>query len=386
MSPRNVLLMGYFKNHIVGSKVELLKSMGYNVHAFEAGNYDLAEYIYYADSFYNYGNYNRPVSHNNWIYRYKNEIEEIIRNLGLIKEYKNMATIAMSLIEKIEPDIIWGVWGSGILSWLRTFRRVGFRGKIVWTANVIPNRIKNLNWSSENMLYKKWLHKMGGIILTGNRMQEFMQKEYPRSKNNKHLLLLDYLPKSWFAKKVDYLANNKEPHVVYLGAPERYGKKLDIVDTQLLEMANAGIHIHCAKPKDSSVSHTLIHYYEPFDDASFVNGEFGQFINQFDAAIVLYNYERYHPRFASTFPTRFIVALCGCTPIFLKKGLLLSCEEFVEGNGIGKAYENTLELKKMLMDVALMDRLRKSSKQNYNKFSSDSFVNRSFLKDFLDNL
>jgi hypothetical protein len=379
---KDILLVGYFISHIVGSKVELLKEMGYHVHALDLGNYSVTENIYCPDSLRTYSGLNHLNIYRKRIHLYANEVKEMMRNYNFINEEKQMYLMAHCIIEEIQPDIIWGVWGSGILKWLRIFYKVGYSGSMIWTANVLPNNISNFKWSTENILYKKWLHKMGKIILTGNRMLEFMQKEYPKTKYTNNLLLPDYLPQSWFAKKGDSFSSKQEYHVIYLGAPERYGKEIDRVDSYLLEMANGGIHVHCALPQVTSIEHPLIHFYDRFDDASFVNGEFGQFINQFDAAIVMYNYDGYHPRFASTFPTRFLVALCGCIPIFIKKGLLLTCEEFIENNGIGKAYDDIFELKKMLMNDDLMYSLRKRSQQNVTKFASNCFHNKDVLKQF----
>lgn len=382
MDNKNILLVGCFDNHIVGSKVELLKAMGYNVHALEVRNYQLTRQVYGPTSVHTFKECENKII---------SEIKEIARNFGVIDEGQKNSNIAKHLIEKIKPDIIWGIWGAGILKWLRTFRRIGFRGKMVLTINVFPNRIKLMKWSSEGVLYNKWLHKIDGLILTGRRMLEFIRQQYPKTEDTKYLLLPDYLPKSWFTKKVNVLTNNNEPHVVYLGSPERYGNVfswggIDNVDSHLLQIAENAIHVHCSKPRETIINHPLIHFYEPFSDVMFVNGEFGRFINQFDAAIVLYNRKGYHPRFASTFPTRFLVALCGCIPIFVKKGLLFECEEFIDINGIGKTYEDARELKNMLTDHTLIHKLRKKTEYNSTRFVSDNIVNITLLKGFFETL
>lgn len=163
-------------------------------------------------------------------------------------------------------------------------------------------------------------------------------------------------------------------------------EQIDLVDSALLEMADNGIHVHCSRPEEAAISHPLIHFYDRFDDVAFENGEFGQFIGQFNAAVVLYNYRKCHARFASTFPTRMLVALCGCIPIFVKKGLLLSCKELVERNGIGRTYENGAELYQMLMNCDLMWELRNNAKRNEIKFASDSANNKSLLSTFFQGL
>lgn len=378
MCRKNILLVGHFNNHIVGSKVELLKDMGYKVHALDTAGHVTIRDVYNPDSVYS----RREVGN-----RVTNEIKEFGRNLGLIAESQNNYNTVARLLEEIKIDLVWGVWGSGILKWLRTIRRVGFKGRIVWTANVFPNRLKYVKWSSEGMLYDNWLSKIDGLIVTTPRMAEFIRKCYPQTKTVKTLCLPDYFPVNWFARELGS-GGDGEPHVVYLGAPHRYGNswrwnKMDRVDNCLLEIAEHGIHVHCAEPEKCEVIHPLIHYYKPFGDMSFRNGEFGQFINQFDAAVVLYNLTGFHPRFSSTFPTRFLTALCGCIPIFVCKGLLLSCEEFIENSGIGKAYTDAAELKEVLMDSRFMDTCRGRAKNNAINFASDNPKNKSLLENFL---
>jgi len=140
---KNILLMGYYVSHVVGSKVELLKAMGYNVHALDVGNFDLTEDIYRPTSLHTYYNSNLLSMHNTRLLRYKNEMEDIGRSYEAIKEHEEVARIATRVMKEIEPDIIWGVWGDGVLKWLRAFRRNGFKDKMFWTANVFPNNINH---------------------------------------------------------------------------------------------------------------------------------------------------------------------------------------------------------------------------------------------------
>ncbi len=385
---KKVLLVGPFISHVVGSKVELLRNLGCIVHVFNVGRYDRAGSPYAVESFSSWALDNRT----GWRSRLsaiKENVLGSLRSYGCVPEREDVSAIVCELMQRIAPDIIWGLWGSRGLKWLRAFRRNGFKGKMVWTANVFPDRIAGHRWiglSEEGSLYRRWLHEVDGLILTNKRMLEYMKHAHPNSQNSRCLLMPDYLPTSWFDDTEKTFVESVNPHVGYLGAPERYIDMIDNVDSHLLELARSGIHVHCAKPAETLINHSHIHFYERFDDQSFLNGEFGRFIGRWDAAIVLYNFNGYHPRFASTFPTRFLVALCGRIPIFVKKGGLLSCEAFVEENGIGKCYSDADELKCILSDHDLMKQLRKNATNNARYFSSDCGTNYERMRDFLGTL
>lgn len=379
-----ILLIGYFCSHVVGSKVVLLKSMGYEVHAFDVADYDFVDNIYEADFFSSHNDTTLSGISRNLSWHVK--LRKSVRGLFFNKKGKSMQRTACRLVTTINPDIIWGVWGPKALKWLQTIRRNGYKGTIIWTANVMPNRLKKLGGSSEDMLYAKSLGLIDGLILTNKHMLEFTQQRYPKTKDSKVLLMPDFFPRCWYTRNLSVPNGNTVPKIVYLGAPERFGAEIDRVDNILLDLAENGINVYCARPKETSVEHPLINYYDHFDDISFVNGEFGQFINQFDAAVVMYNYEGSHPRFTSTYPTRLFSSLCGCIPVFIKEGLLTACEEFITTNGIGEVFTDGMNLKKILVNVDLMRMYRKNAAKNCERFISDNTNNVRLFHNFISNL
>ncbi|MCK4600890.1 MAG: hypothetical protein KAU28_00390, partial [Phycisphaerae bacterium] len=316
MSQKRVLLTGLSVSHIVGSKIEVLRLMGYSPHMLDIGGYGEGEQFYQPDSFHTYRSALNGAS-TPLLSRMIRRLKEAGRSPGLLSEEKDEADLARRVLADVRPEIIWGIWGSSALRWLRILRRVGFTGKTVWTANVFPNRVTRpglVKWSSEGSLYRNWLHRMDGLILTEGRMHRYMAREYCNTRPITKTCLPDFLPRSWFARTLGAPKHGVTHHVVYLGAPERYGGPMDRVDEDLLGLADSDVHVHCCQPKEASVAHDRICFYPRREDSSFTRGEFGQFLQQFDAVIVLYNLSGYHPRFASTFPTRFLTALCGCVP------------------------------------------------------------------------
>lgn len=281
-----ILLIGFFSSHVVGSKVELLKSMGCEVHAFDVDNYDFAGNIYCADFFYNHKD--SRLDSGFWDSSYSVKVKTFARSVLFNKEDEKILRIADRLIKMVDPDIVWGVWGPKALKWLKAVRQSGYVGKMLWTANVFPNRLKDLDGTSEDAMYRKWLHRIGGLVLTNKRMHEFMQLRYPRTRKSKILFMPDFFPRKWYARRVDVPTSTK-PRVIYLGAPERFGAEIDRIDDVLLDIAENGVSVWCARPKETAANHTLVKYYDRFDDLSFVNGDFGQFANHFDAAIVMYS-------------------------------------------------------------------------------------------------
>lgn len=379
-----ILLIGYFCSHVVGAKVVLLKSMGYEVHAFDVADHDFVDNIYGADFLSSHNDTTLSgISRN---LRWHEKLCKSVRGIFFNKKEMSMQRIACRLVTTVNPDIIWGVWGPKALKWLRIIRRNGYKGTIIWTANVMPSRLKKLESSSEDMLYRKSLDLIDGLILTNKHMLEFTQQRYPKTKDSKVLLMPDFFPRCWYARNLNVPNGNTGPKVVFLGAPERFGEEIDRVDDILLDLAENGINVYCARPKEMSVEHPLINYYDRFDDISFVNGEFAQFINQFDAAVVMYNYEGSHPRFESTYPTRLLISLCGCIPVFLKKGLLSASEEFITINDIGGVFTDGKNLKKILVNMDLMRMYRRNAARNRERFVSDNTNNVRLFRNFISNL
>lgn len=379
-----ILLIGYFCSHVLGSKVSLLKSMGYEVHAFDVADYDFVDNVYEADFFYSHNDTTLSGISGNLSWYEK--LRKLVRGLFFSKKEERMQRTACSLVTRVNPDIIWGVWGPKALKWLKAIRRNGYKGKIIWTANVMPNRLAKLESSSEDKLYRKSLGLIDGLILTNKHMLEFIQQRYPMTKDSNILLMPDFFPGCWYAGNLSVPDGNTVPKIVYLGAPERFGAEIDRVDDILLDLAENGINVYCARPKETSVEHPLINYYDRFDDMSFVNGEFGQFINQFNAAVVMYNYQGSHPRFTSTYPTRLFSSLCGRIPIFFKKGLLTACEEFITENGIGEVFTDGIDLKKTLVNEDLMKKYRRNAAKNSERFVSDNKNNAGLLGNFISDL
>ena len=386
---KRILVVGYFINHVVGSKVELCKRVGFQVHAADIANWDSIKEVYQPDSSHVFSHVEELRHRGGALGSWLREAREFARNLGFLRENAQARAFVNQVIAKTQPDIVWGVWGEGVLKWLRIFSRCGYRGHLIWTANVFPNGLTDggrLQCSAEGVLYRHWLRRLHGVIVTNERMRDFIQTNYPFIERQRFLSMPDFMPASWYANEFKGPREPGHYHVVYLGSPERYGKQIDEVNQEIRSIGDRGVHVHLARPKDGILNHPFVHYYEPFPDSSFLNGKFGQFLNQFDAAIICYNYQRFHPRFASTYPTRMLVSLCGGIPLFVRSGALLACEEFVAEHQIGKVYTTTQELRNFLENDTLMESLRAKARHNRENFASDSRTNLERLREYLSSL
>jgi hypothetical protein len=389
MRQKSILLIGYFNNHVVGSKVEICRSLGWRVHAADIANCQLVEKVYHPDSSFVFAEAADDWAKETRAQTFLRLATECARSLKLLREDSARSFFAKKVLAAARPDILWGVWGEGALTWLRVFVRCGYEGPLLWTANVFPNLFKSPDlppYWPEAVLYRRWLGRLHCIIVTNERMREYIKSRYPLISGRTFLQLPDFMPAKWYASVFTEPGGPRPPRVVYLGSPERYGHVIDEVDHEMKAIADQGIDVHLAKPKHGSIAHSHIHYYDPFPDTSFVSGSFGLFINSFDAAVVCYNYKGFHPRFASTYPTRMLTSLCGCIPVFVKSGPLSACEEFVDQNRIGKVYVDARELAHFLEDSLLMQRLRVSAKSNRVNFAGDSPANLNLLRQLLHGL
>lgn len=386
---KTILVVGQYINHVVGSKVELCKKMELRVAAFETDGWWSLRDVYKADSSYVFDSAPKAKKGTTRLASSLREVAEVGRSLGLVREEQGKDEFVRSVLAESRPDLVWGVWGEAALMWLRTILRVGYRGPVMWTANVFPNRITNLRrltFSAEGVLYWKWLRRMDAILTTNDRMGQYMTARYSAVKKSRLLNFPDFMPGAWYARDPQALQERSDPHVVFLGSPNRYGQRIDEVDSEIKEIAGQGVHVHLARPVGIAISSPFIHYYDMFPDISFKEGEFGQSLNQFDAAIVFYNFKGKHPRFSSTYPTRLVSSLCGCIPVFVKRGPLTACEELVEGKGIGTSYKDAGDLARQLKTRVLLESFRKAAKWNAERFACDNEVNIRALKGMIDEL
>lgn len=157
--------------------------------------------------------------------------------------------------------------------------------------------------------------------------------------------------------------NDGEPHIVFIGTPN-IRESWNNVESQIQEITKRKIHVHIAKTPYIQKRNSFLHFFSKFEEIDLITGSFADFLTQFDAGLVLYNFNKNakieKDRFNNVIPNRFLFNLTAGIPIFLPKGQLPSCEKIIEESRIGLIYANLDELEQKLKCFDFMQNLRKN--------------------------
>jgi hypothetical protein len=182
-------------------------------------------------------------------------------------------------------------------------------------------------------------------------MRAFVERRFPRVRS-RTIVAPDYLPRVFQGSDATHTTRElpQKPAVIFLGAPERYGGKLDSPDDQFLEIARAGIHVYSAQMSEKALASGFCHLYSRFTNEDVFRGKLAEYARNFDAALITYNISGRRERFRSTFPTRFFTALTAGIPIAVRGGVFDACESFVARFQNGFVYNSVEDLSAMLKD------------------------------------
>ncbi|MDD2889363.1 MAG: hypothetical protein PHE49_01815 [bacterium] len=310
---------------------------------------------------------------------YKGKIGRIyweLNNLGLIKGYKDIKDKMNRFIKKVNPDIIYCFFGSGIFNEMNMILEMKLGIPLIHNLLCYPVALSYQSVKRENRQYSKIINSISGRIYPAETMFNYVKGGINPNKGV-DIILMEYFSEKYFPhKRLPLLSSvNNEPHLIFLGRTDFSSNRLiDDIREHILEFVKAGIHIHLRAPATNLPQNKYIHIFPTFDSSRTFNGELSTFMTQFDGCLVLYNFvSRYcKDRFYNTLPSRFLFGMTTSIPIVLPEKSLISCEEMVKQYNIGLIYRDVDDLKEKLYDRTTMEILRKNALTNYKNFTYEN--------------
>jgi len=382
----NCLFIGPLANHSVVGRVAALSAAGANVGMVAAGDHD-APWVndaypivgarlldHWRDPYYGSASRQRRVA------------AEFGRTLGVVPEDRRIAKSLRNLLTHYRPNLAVVHYGSIAIHYLRILRRLAPHLPIIDIPNVLPSHLSyagrprgRLPWGLsgiEDLSYSRWLPAVDGIVFASQEMQSYALGRY-RISQIPSCVMPDYLPMAFQMKLHGPVTTfvesfSGDPHVAFLGAPERYGRVIDALDQQFLEMARMRIHVHSATLSEAVLRTGFGHVYPHCSDEQVFRGELATCLSGLDAAVVTYNERSRHERFRSTYPTRFFSSISCGLPVAVRAGSLDACERFVTEHGIGFVYLDADDLRRKLEDRDFLASCRATLRAQLHSMSAES--------------
>lgn len=396
----NCLFVGPLANHSVVGRVAALNAAGATVGMVAAGDHD-APWVNDAYPIVGarlLGRWRDP-----WYAggsMYGRVATEFGRSLRAVPEDASIARSLRSLLTYFCPDLAVVHYGPIAIHYARILRRLAPHLPVIDIPNVLPSHLSRsgsltarLPWSRsgiEDLSYSRWLPTVDGIVFASQEMRDYAFGRY-RIAQVPSCIMPDYLPLAFQATLDDPAVAvpescSADPHVAFVGSPERYGPVIDALDGQFLEMARMRIHVHSATLSEAVLRTGFGHIYPRFSDEQVFRGELATCLSGLDAAVVTYNDRGRHERFRSTFPTRFFSSLSCGLPVAVRAGSLDACERFVTERGIGFSYLDAQDLRRKLDDRDFLASCRATLRAQLHAMSAEAqgedlrrFVSRAML-------
>lgn len=289
-----------------------------------------------------------------------------LRSNDLLPESRRLSRRIVDAIDDSRPDIVVTFYGPIAIHYARVVKRMRPDLPVVTILNLIPSTIvaARNRWArwlrhvagSEFTDFRNWLHHMDGIVFASKEMRDFVTSKFPGIAA-KSAIVPDYLPRSFQGADLSPRVSRgiERPAVIFLGAPERYGGRLDAPDDQFIALGRAGIHVYSAQMNEEALASPFCHLYPRLTNEEVFSGGLAEYARGFDAVLITYNISKRHERFRSTLPTRFLSALTTGIPIAVRGGLYDACEEFIREHQNGFVFSTVDELRDILSDS---DRMR----------------------------
>ncbi|HQT24835.1 hypothetical protein [Daejeonella sp.] len=318
-------------------------------------------------------------------------IKDILRSFNALKENTLITDRLKEILSQDNPDIIVTFYGPLGIHFSRLIKKINAKQKVVFIANLLPStvlsgnaiiRCLKRNLVNEFIDFIRWIKKLDTIVCASDEMAEFIVRKfkYPR---NRLLIAPDYHPASFQVNlKITPKISFKPPSLIFLGAPERWGGRMDNIDKQLnLYSSLVAVYASVSIERDKD---SIWHAYPYFTDEEVFSGKLSDYAHGFAAALVTYNITRRSERFRTTLPTRFFSALAAGLPIALKWGLFDAVESFITKRDIGFVFYSEQELFEKLNDSDKLKQQKETIVKMLSDFSAEKQAK--IFKDLFDGL
>jgi len=268
------------------------------------------------------------------------------------------------IIRELGIDAIYATWGSNMMPIVKTIQRAKVEVPIVYNFLSYPQNVYRWKVFLENWYCRKPIERLNGRIHASQNMYHYMYKLFDLKKHGFDVIVTPFFSEKYhYIKRLPPLSEKDgEPHIVYIG-PLTSSRNWDDIRQEIYEIVNEKIHIHLAETDVPLRKSPYLHFFPYFPLPKLINGSLATYMTQFDACIVLFNFNICSclDRFYTSYPSRFLFALNAGIPIAVPKGYLHVCERFVNEHQIGFTYRNLTELKETLSNLDLMQRYRRNA-------------------------
>ncbi|UMM02854.1 hypothetical protein MKR81_15070 [Vibrio campbellii] len=230
----------------------------------------------------------------------------------------------------------------------------------VLVVNTYPVN-SNINWNDFNENLTKDAEYFKGfdrVFVPSSLMSNYFHNKL-NLPVNKIYIQQDKLHKSLFLEKSEPILseNEKPPRVIFLGNSNFSLRTIDDVRNILRKIANQGVEVYIQDGGDK-VECENIKYYTPFTYQEMLAGKLSQYIQGFDAVLVIYN-NLENLRANISYPTRFAMATLGIdVPIIIKKGQFKAIDEIYSKTNRLLHYESEKELINICKNKSKLSLLR----------------------------
>jgi hypothetical protein len=382
MSNKNCILIAPLVSHATAGRIAALVKSGYQVSLIDISSRD----VYFSTTNYPYSLlhkiYKLNITEVDPFYSrpsLKLLFKDILRSYNVIKENVLLLSKLNEIIYQENPAVVITFYGPLGIHFARLVKKIDAEQKVIFIANLLPSTVLRggiflkfikSKLTNEYVDFKRWIHKIDAIVCSSDEMADFVVRKfnYPQSRL---IVVPDFHPNTFqFNENNIQKADFKALSIIFLGAPERWGGRIDNIDHQL------NLYSKCVKVYASiSIERDDNSSWEPypyFTDDEVFTGNLSDFAHNFTAALVTYNISRRSERFRSTLPTRFFSALAAGLPIAVKGGIFDAVESFVKKHDIGFVFYTEHDLFEKLSDSKKL----KEQKENVIKllplFSAES--------------
>lgn len=360
MSNKNCILIAPLVSHATAGRIAALVKSGYQVTLVDISSRDVC-----------FSTTNYPYTLLHKIYKLNiTEIDpfysrpslnllfkDILRSYNFIKENVILLNKLSEIISLENPTFVITFYGPLGIHFSRLVKKINADQKIIFIANLLPSTVLRGGFffkfiksklTNEYVDFNRWIHKIDTIVCSSDEMADFVVRKfnYPESRL---IVVPDFHPNTFqFNKNNIQKADFKALSLIFLGAPERWGGRIDDIDHQLnLYSERVKVYASISIERDDNSSW---YPYPYFTDDEVFTGNLSDFAHNFTAALVTYNISLRSERFRSTLPTRFFSALAAGLPIAVKGGIFDAVESFVEKHDIGFVFYTEHDLFEKLSD------------------------------------
>jgi len=317
------------------------------------------------------------------------KIERLLIVRGLYKGRSQVVKRINDVFKENHIDIVYSLWGTDPLPEIKIIQNQKIHCPIVHHFLAFPGAPVSWFTRLKYLFYKEVVLNIVGRIYGSYRMYNYVNKLFNLTQKGKDIIFLDYFSEMYFPRKRLSLLSeeDEEPHILFIGRTDFQKGSLNDVEEIIKEIALNQIHVHLGETNISINKNDYLHFFPIFKAGNLSNGLFAEFMTQFDACIILYNFNKRNwpkDRFYNSLPNRFSFAFTGGIPIIMPEGYFLSCQEIIKKYQIGFTYKDIEDLKSKIKNKRLMKKI----KVNAIKISSNFTFERNFhrLEKFIKNI